>query len=219
MSLSPWEEEDPGPVTEAIPCLLLLAVWEGHDLCHGWPAGPSLRWCFQVTLHICQCGAEIIMPLVPQTGWKHGGDHHQPLCSTLLDGNCVCHLSGICWYDYTECSRPSVGMQSEVWQRVHGAWCPWRAWKSSEDSQIEVWQVKKKLPRNHAEWNVTMSSLMPSQSSEWMPTISLNHCEFVFEQAVIQSDEQPHHFHSHSGCNIMVLTSCSHQLFYLTLYI
>ena len=35
-----------------------------------------------------------------------------------------------------------------------------------------------------------MSSLLPpSQSTEQMPTLSLNHSEFVFEQALTQSDK------------------------------
>ena len=39
-----WQAEGGfGAVTQAIPHSLLLAIRERHDLCHGRPAGPSLR--------------------------------------------------------------------------------------------------------------------------------------------------------------------------------
>ena len=39
----PWEEENPGAITEAVLCTFLPVVWEGHDPCHGWPSRSPLQ--------------------------------------------------------------------------------------------------------------------------------------------------------------------------------
>ena len=54
------DKEDIGAVTEAVPCTFLLAVQEGHDLCHGQPAGTLFRWFAQAPQHFHQCG--VVLP-------------------------------------------------------------------------------------------------------------------------------------------------------------
>ena len=105
----------------------------------------------------------------------------------------------ICQHEHTECPRPSGKMQGKTWQRACGAWRTQRG--------LEVPQEKKSksLGQKGASESIEkscwvkccfMSSpLPPSQSSEWMLIPSLHCLNFVFEQALTQSDELSHPFH------------------------
>ena len=114
----PRDEEYLGAVTKVVPYIFLLAVWEGHDECHGQLAGTSFGWYHQAPQHLHQCGVEVILPLMLLPRQKYWNYHHLPLGGALKDGDHAWHIPGICWHDHTENPRPWLRMQSKVSQRV-----------------------------------------------------------------------------------------------------
>ena len=91
--------------------VLSLKQYHTHHYCfyqkgmtrgHGRPTRTPYIWCFSLPQQIHLCGAEIILPLVPQVGRQHR-DHSHPLeGGTLLPGYSVWHLQGICQYVSTK---------------------------------------------------------------------------------------------------------------------
>ena len=160
---------------EAVSCMFLLPLWEGHGPYYGRPAGITFQWCFPMPNISTSMGLKSFCPLSLKLGRNtettaiHPWEVHYRMAivcniccafAAMSILSIVDHHSGC----QAKCNKECVkGLQKPLQKR-----------KSLQDKRRHPLTTAQMLPRSHDEWNATLHFLS-IQASEHKSVHSLNH--------------------------------------------